>query len=185
MQLLCDFMNAEGTKGVTEDFLLCLGHAPGFPNNELERLVRRGVDAVAGIPAGANITCVWADGDRLVSPRGRQWFDGLFYEAVRSTRGRVSYERLKMAEAGHDLPMVSEAVIVDLLRRIKGRKSATGERHTSGGRSDIGRNAESLNHGSPTPSLLETPPMGGHPFATSSARTSPKPLSHRTALPQT
>ncbi|CAO1622670.1 unnamed protein product [Parajaminaea phylloscopi] len=173
-QVICDFMIAEGSKGVTEDFLLALGHAPEIPNSELERLLRSGVAALAEIPAGTNVTSVWADGDKLVPTKGRSWLDGIFFEAVRTSRGRVSYERLEMAEAGHDMPVVSEAVIVDLLRRAK-QRMPTSQGTLPAQSLPLPRPSNIAAARSPqlcegASSATSSPAMESHPFADPSSR---------------
>ena len=132
-QLLIDYMLSEGYTGVTEDFLLSLGHAPELPNTALEQLIKDGIRSLAGSRKGADVTIVWASGDKLVPARGRTWLDGLWREAVvssferRGLAGSVRFERLEMADAGHDATMASEAVVIDLLRRAKESTSKTAE----------------------------------------------------------
>lgn len=167
-QILFEFMAAEGTKGITEDFLLSLGHADGLPSTTLEDLLRRGVDCLVRSPGGAQVTCVWAEGDRLIPAKGRSWLDALFYGAVVSSHGAMSYERLEVAEAGHDLPITSEAVVVDLLRRAKEKPSkfnATSSRPPA----SVLQNSTADNQ-STTPRVsplfdADTPRFSSHPFA--------------------
>lgn len=131
-QLIMDMMAAEGYRGMTEDFLLSLGHAHGLPSSQLEDLIKQGIDACSKSRKGAEITVVWASSDKLVPAKGRAWLDDAMRQAVASSpldskrRKRLRYDRLEMADAGHDAPMGSEAVMVELLRRAKYGAAASG-----------------------------------------------------------
>lgn len=124
-QLLFDMMAAEGYKGITEDFLLSLGHLPSLSSTALEAKIKQGIEACSKSEKGAEITVVWASGDKIVPAKGRAWLDDLLRQAVASSpldsrkRKRLRYDRLEMVDAGHDSPMGSEAVVVELLRRAK------------------------------------------------------------------
>jgi hypothetical protein len=125
-------MYSEPLTGITEDFLLSLGHAPQLNNAQLETLIRERIDSLS-LKGGADVVCVWAMGDRLIPQRGRDWLDQLFLSGQREgeegghegSRG-IRYEKLIMADAGHDATMSSEAVVVELLGRVK--TAVAGER---------------------------------------------------------
>ncbi|CAO1615702.1 unnamed protein product [Sympodiomycopsis kandeliae] len=124
-QLLSEMMASEGYKGMTEDFLLSLGLVPGTSNAELEEIIQRGIDACSKSAKGAEITIVWASNDKLVPFKGRKWLDDVVCKAVANSpldsrnHKRLRFDRLEMVDAGHDEPMGSEAVIVEILRRAK------------------------------------------------------------------
>lgn len=131
-RLIFEMMYSEPLTGITEDFLLSLGHAPQLNNAQLETLIRERVDSLSR-QGGADVVCVWAMGDRLIPQRGRDWLDQLFLSGQREvgadgqegSRG-IRYEKLVMADAGHDATMSSEAVVVELLSRVK--NAVEGER---------------------------------------------------------
>lgn len=129
-RLLFEMMYSESLAGITEDFLLSLGHAPQMNNAKLETFIRERVDALR-LQGGADVVCVWAMGDRLIPQRGRDWLEQLFRStASEEGQGRgsgVSYEKLVMADAGHDATMSSEAVVVELLGRAKSAGKGKGE----------------------------------------------------------
>ncbi|PWN22801.1 hypothetical protein BCV69DRAFT_310313 [Microstroma glucosiphilum] len=131
-RLLFEMMYSESLAGITEDFLLSLGYAPQLNNAQLETLIRERVESLR-LQGGADVVCVWAMGDRLIPQRGRDWLDQLLQteatggseEGQETSRG-MKYERLIMADAGHDATMTSEAVVVELLRRVKKAKEGEG-----------------------------------------------------------
>lgn len=117
--LLFDYFIEEGSiAGMTEDYLLCLGKATGFDNEELTRLVLRGLEAAfcaskSTSRESAELVVLWGSEDFMIPRKGRVWLDTALNESKISDS--IRYQRWDMAEGGHDATLFSEEVMIDVL----------------------------------------------------------------------
>ena len=130
--LLFDYFTAEGSvAGMAEDYLLCLGKAPGLDNDALTQWITHGLQtslkataAISGKPA--EVVVLWGDADFLIPRKGRDWLDATLKDAKFAEV--LTYQRWIMAEGGHDATLFSEDVMNDVLQFLVGSEESSDER---------------------------------------------------------
>ncbi|KAF6767471.1 hypothetical protein PSEUBRA_005067 [Kalmanozyma brasiliensis GHG001] len=120
--LLFDYFTEEGSiQGMTEDYLLCLGKAPGLDNEAMTQWTLRGlksafeaVKSISGAPA--HLVVLWGGEDFMIPRKGREWLDSVLKDAKFAST--IKYQQWEMAEGGHDATLFSEEVMLDVIRFV-------------------------------------------------------------------
>lgn len=117
--LLFDYFIDEGSvRGMTEDYLLCLGKLPGLGNDALTQWMLQGLQRSLEVSASLSgepveLVVLWGDNDFMIPRKGRDYMDTLLKDSKFASN--VKYQQWVMAEAGHDATLFSEDVMTDVL----------------------------------------------------------------------
>ncbi|KAJ9478938.1 hypothetical protein PHBOTO_002439 [Pseudozyma hubeiensis] len=117
--LLFDYVIEEGSMaGMTEDYLLCLGKAPGLDNEALANWMLAKLEsafaAVSGLSsAPAKLVVLWGGADFMIPRKGRDYLHSVLKDPRFSET--ITYQQWEMAEGGHDATLFAEEVMVDVL----------------------------------------------------------------------
>ncbi|CDR98968.1 hypothetical protein [Sporisorium scitamineum] len=117
--LLFDYVIEEGSlEGMAEDYLLCLGKAPGLDNGELtgwllSKLKGSFEGSVRVCGKRVEVVVLWGGEDFMIPRKGREWLDEVL--KGEDLAGAVRYQQWEMAEGGHDATIFSEDVMLDVL----------------------------------------------------------------------
>ncbi|GAC98507.1 hypothetical protein PHSY_006101 [Pseudozyma hubeiensis SY62] len=117
--LLFDYVIEEGSMaGMTEDYLLCLGKAPGLDNEALANWMLAKLESAFGAVAAlsgapAELVVLWGGADFMIPQKGRDYLDSVLKDPRFSES--ITYQQWEMAEGGHDATLFAEKVMVDVL----------------------------------------------------------------------
>lgn len=117
-RLLFDYLHAEKChKGVTQDFLLCLGKVRGMSSSETEQWIEEKLAKLSMLchddKCELDVIILWNHDDCIIPHKGRAYLNALFEKHARGA-DKFHFRTWTMAETGHDDPVSSRQVMKDI-----------------------------------------------------------------------